>query len=128
MRRLSLPPALHRPMVMGLSGLCASLVMAALSSTAVARPPAPAVEPVPATPSANTIELPGDAKPGVRNSEMDAQLFYQSLVAEMQVRQGQPGVGYQIYLETARRRGHHGGTLANGPAGHGCIVADHKHR
>ena len=105
MRRLSLPPALHRPMVMGLSGLCASLVMAALSSTAVARPPAPAVEPVPATPSANTIELPGDAKPGVRNSEMDAQLFYQSLVAEMQVRQGQPGVGYQIYLETARRRG-----------------------
>ena len=123
MRRLSLPPALHRPLVLGVSGLCTSLVLAALSSTAVARPP----QPTPVLPAANTppglqlaaspepskpvaaepvapVVIP-ESKPPVLNSEMDAQLFYQLMVAEMQMRQGQPGVGYQIYLETARRRG-----------------------
>ena len=70
-----------------------------------------AASPEPAKPTATeapapaaTVEIP-ETKPPVLNSEMDAQLFYQLMVAEMQMRQGQPGVGYQIYLETARRRG-----------------------
>ena len=37
------------------------------------------------------------------NSEMDAPLFYQLLVGEMELRSGQPGVAFQVLLDAARR-------------------------
>lgn len=42
-------------------------------------------------------------KPAVRNSSMDAPLFYQVLIAEIQANAGDPGSAYQLYLEAARR-------------------------
>jgi tetratricopeptide (TPR) repeat protein len=39
------------------------------------------------------------------NSELDAPLFYQLLVGEMELRSGQPGVAYQVLLDAARRTG-----------------------
>ncbi|MEH0167848.1 tetratricopeptide repeat protein [Roseateles microcysteis] len=39
------------------------------------------------------------------NSDMDAPLFYQLLVGEMELRSGQPGVAFQVLLDAARRTG-----------------------
>lgn len=49
-------------------------------------PPAPASTPTPAQPSA-----------------MDAELFYQLLLGELNVRGGDPGAGYSLMLDAARR-------------------------
>lgn len=94
MRRLPLPAALHRSVVCCLWSACLGL--------------APSLQANPAQPTTpNPVSAPViiDAKPAVNNSDMDAALFYQLMVAEMQLRQGQAGVGYQIYLEAAKRRG-----------------------
>ncbi len=94
MRRLPLPAALHRSVVCCLWSACLGL--------------APSLQANPAQPAIpNPVGAPViiDAKPAVNNSDMDAALFYQLMVAEMQLRQGQAGVGYQIYLEAAKRRG-----------------------
>jgi tetratricopeptide (TPR) repeat protein len=47
------------------------------------------------------------APPGAAesNSRMDALLFYQLLIGEMQLQQGQPGAAYSLFLDAARRRG-----------------------
>lgn len=37
------------------------------------------------------------------NSDLDAPLFYQLLVGELELRAGQPGVAYQVLLDAARR-------------------------
>jgi tetratricopeptide (TPR) repeat protein len=57
--------------------------------------------------------LPADAQaakepPEISNSQMDAALFHQLLVAEMELRAGQPGVAYQLLLDAARRTGDEG--------------------
>ncbi|MDT9000213.1 tetratricopeptide repeat protein [Paucibacter sp. APW11] len=39
----------------------------------------------------------------VNNSDMDAPMFYQLLVGEMELRAGQPGVAFQVLLDAARR-------------------------
>lgn len=39
------------------------------------------------------------------NSDMDAPLFYQLLVGEMELRSGKPGVAFQVLLDAARRTG-----------------------
>ncbi len=44
-----------------------------------------------------------EAKPPVNNSAMDATLFYQVLISEIQARQGDLGTAYQIYLDAAKR-------------------------
>jgi len=41
----------------------------------------------------------------VPRSDMDAQLFYQVLVGELELREGQAGTAYQIILDAARRTG-----------------------
>ncbi|MDI4635162.1 tetratricopeptide repeat protein [Pelomonas sp. V22] len=46
---------------------------------------------------ANTVPPP--------NSDMDAPLFYQLLVGEMELRSGKPGVAFQVLLDAARRTG-----------------------
>ncbi|MFN5046575.1 tetratricopeptide repeat protein [Roseateles sp.] len=43
--------------------------------------------------------------PAVKNSDLDAPLFYQLLVGEMELRAGQPGVAFQVLLDAARRTG-----------------------
>lgn len=39
----------------------------------------------------------------VPRSDMDARLFYEVLIGEMQLREGQPGTAYEIILDAARR-------------------------
>lgn len=39
----------------------------------------------------------------VRNSAMDAELFYQLLISELELRKGQPAVAFQVMLDAARR-------------------------
>ena len=41
--------------------------------------------------------------PTPSNSDLDAPLFYQLLVGEMELRSGQPGVAFQVLLDAARR-------------------------
>jgi tetratricopeptide (TPR) repeat protein len=41
--------------------------------------------------------------PTISNSELDAPLFYQLLIGEMELRSGQPGVAFQVLLDAARR-------------------------
>lgn len=48
---------------------------------------------------------PTASAPAVQNSELDAPLFYQLLVGEMELRAGQPGVAFQVLLDAARRTG-----------------------
>ncbi|MEY4429100.1 MAG: hypothetical protein RLZZ182_1789, partial [Pseudomonadota bacterium] len=42
--------------------------------------------------------------PGVVNSALDAQLFYQLLIGEIAARDGDLGTAYQLYLEGAKRQ------------------------
>lgn len=46
--------------------------------------------------------------PTVSNSLMDAPLFHQLLVGEMELRSGQPAVAFQLLLDAARRTGDEG--------------------
>lgn len=52
---------------------------------------------------APTIALAATDTP--RRSALDAQLFYQLLIAEMQLRGGDPGSAYRVFIEAARRSG-----------------------
>ncbi|MGC4076831.1 MAG: tetratricopeptide repeat protein [Rubrivivax sp.] len=73
----------------GLRPLAAALALATISAWAqdAAPPAAPASSP-PAV---------------VRNSLLDAPLFYQLLIGEIEAREGQPGAAYQVILDAARR-------------------------
>lgn len=73
------------------------LALALLCHSAWAAPDKPA--PRSAIPAASAPA----AKPPVRNSAMDAPLFYQVLIAEIQANAGDPGSAYQLYLDAARR-------------------------
>jgi len=46
---------------------------------------------------------PASSPPAVNNSLLDAPLFYQLLIGEIEARQGQPGAAYQVILDAARR-------------------------
>lgn len=43
------------------------------------------------------------AEQALPNSRLDAPLFYQLLIGEMQLQQGQPGAAYSLFLDAARR-------------------------
>lgn len=43
------------------------------------------------------------ARPPVENSALDAQLFYQLLIGEIELRSGDAGTAYQVMLDAARR-------------------------
>jgi len=75
-----------------LSALLLALAAAGLSTAALAQP-APPVERAPAPLSG----------PPVENSRLDAPLFYQLLLAEMQLRSGDTATGYQLLIDAARR-------------------------
>lgn len=69
---------------------------------------APAADPAtPAAPAAPAAaEAPASAASApVVNSDLDAPMFYQLLVGELELQGGQPGVAYQVLLDAARRSG-----------------------
>ncbi|MEY5099019.1 MAG: hypothetical protein RJA36_1738 [Pseudomonadota bacterium] len=68
--------------------LVCSLALAVCSSSAAYSQPAP-------------DDTKPDAPPA--NSELNAQLFYQLLVGELQVTQGEPGAGFSLLLDAARK-------------------------
>ncbi|RZL11448.1 MAG: tetratricopeptide repeat protein [Rubrivivax sp.] len=49
------------------------------------------------------VPTPPDLIPTVENSALDATLFYQLLISEVQARSGDLGTAYQLYLDAARR-------------------------
>jgi tetratricopeptide (TPR) repeat protein len=53
---------------------------------------------------AHALEAP-PATPPVSNSSMDAPLFYQLLIGELELGNGQVGVAFQVLLDAARRTG-----------------------
>lgn len=45
----------------------------------------------------------GQEPPAAKSSAMDASLFYQLLLGELQVQQGEPGAGFSLLLDAARK-------------------------
>ena len=77
-----------------LPALLVALAAAGLAS------PLPAL----AQPAEPVVRAPAEpAGPPVENSRLDAPLFYQLLLAEMQLRNGDTATGYQLLLDAARR-------------------------
>jgi tetratricopeptide (TPR) repeat protein len=72
-------------------------LLAALAAGAVSMSPATMAQTAaPAAPGASDATVPA-------NSGMDAPLFYQLLIGEMELRSGEPGTAYEIILDAARR-------------------------
>ena len=101
--QLQRPALLPRPA--GRRTAAAALaVLAALSAPAAwaqqAQNPAPAGTSSPPT-AANTPDTETPAAP--TRSAMDALLFYQLLLGELELRQGQPALAFEVLLDAARR-------------------------
>lgn len=83
-----------------------TIAFAALTLSIGAAMAAP-IEPHPSLPGllsqATTPEAPATPPEPPTRSAMDANLFFQVLVAEVQANSGDPGSAYQIYLDAARR-------------------------
>ncbi|HYR25037.1 MAG TPA: tetratricopeptide repeat protein [Aquabacterium sp.] len=75
-----------------LPGLLSLALVAPMSWAAPGKPAAPPI-----------LTRTDSNKPPIQNSALDAPLFYQLLVAEMQANTGDAGSAYQLYLEAARR-------------------------
>lgn len=86
---------------------CTALWMSAVSTPAAATSPSTASLGLPFSrlAQASATEAPATPTPPTEptRSAMDANLFFQVLVAEVQANSGDPGSAYQIYLEAARR-------------------------
>lgn len=71
------------------------------------QPAVPAASPTPPAPAVPAASAPAasaeQAKPPVLNSGLDAPLFYQLLIGEIELNAGQAGNAYQIMLDAARR-------------------------
>lgn len=85
-------------------GATALLAGAAWSPSSPAASAAAPATPVPAAPAAPAASAPA-AAPAVENSALDAPLFYQLLIGEIELRSGDPGAAYQVILDAARRTG-----------------------
>jgi tetratricopeptide (TPR) repeat protein len=72
----------------------ATLVLMGLAFAAAAQTPAPTA-PAAAPPA---------SEPAVANSALNAPLFYQLLLGEINVRAGEPGTGYSLILDAARKQ------------------------
>lgn len=81
-----------------LAALCALFVPAAVVAQQPESPPEAASEPEGAA---------SQPEPFV-NSELDASLFYQLLIGEIELRSGDAGSAYQVLLDAARRSGDEG--------------------
>lgn len=79
--------------------LTAALALGSTATTqAVLAAEAPSA-PAPAAPAASATPAP------VVNSDLDAPLFYQLLIGEMELQRGEVGMAYQVLLDAARRTG-----------------------
>ncbi|MBT9455869.1 MAG: tetratricopeptide repeat protein [Burkholderiaceae bacterium] len=74
-------------------GLTVAVMCSALAAASSHAQEQPATEAPPAPPAP------------VYNSELDAPLFYQLLIGEMELRSGEPGNAFQVLLDAARRTG-----------------------
>ena len=70
------------------AGTLAALILAAPLGFAATAEPAPDAKP---------------AKPPVVNSALDAPLFYQLMIGELELREGQAGAAFEVVLDAARR-------------------------
>lgn len=93
-----MPAPFHRTAVSALAVLWASLVVGSGAVWAQGQSAAPA-----SSASAPASDDPPDRGPGVVNSPLDAQLFYQLLIGELELRGGQAGTAYEVVLDAARR-------------------------
>ncbi len=75
------------------AGFGAGLLLALAATTAHSQPAAPATA-MAATGQPTEVD----------NSALDAQLFYQLLVGEIELRGGSPGAGFEIVLDAARKQ------------------------
>ena len=73
------------------------LAALALAAGSVFAAPTVPAQPDPAAPSASAPEAP------VENSALDAPLFYQLLIGELELGQGDAGTSYQVLLDAARK-------------------------
>ena len=90
-----MPLPLHRV-------ITAAALLAALQAHAQApAPDAPATPATPATPPAAAASAVPDEP--ATHSAMDAPLFYQLLIGEIELQNGQAGVAFQVLLDAARR-------------------------
>ena len=77
--------------------LCAAALWAAPAASQTA-PPAPAApQPAASTPAAGTATAPVDS------SRLDSELFYQLMLGEMNVTNGDAGTGFSLLLDAARK-------------------------
>ena len=53
--------------------------------------------------AATTAPQAAVAPESVLNSSLDAPLFYQLMIGELELRQGEPGAAYEVVLDAARR-------------------------
>lgn len=93
-RSTAAPTALHhRPRWRVNLVAAAVMLVTALGTTPTWAQSAPKAKAVPKTAPTSSV----------RNSALDAELFYQLLVSELELRQGDAGVAYQVMLDAARR-------------------------
>jgi len=90
-------PLLSRP---ALSRTVAAATLLALGLNVQAQEASPPVSPATAASAA-----PVESTEPVINSPMDAPLFYQLLIGELELQSGQAGVAFQVLLDAARRTG-----------------------
>lgn len=76
------------------AGLGAAMVLAALPLSAVQAQTAPTPPAAAARGAANTVN----------NSALDASLFYQLLIGELELRAGSPGTAFEVVLDAARKQ------------------------
>ena len=85
---------------------CAAHAQSAPEPAASAASATPAEPSAPAAPASDAAEAPATAASApIVNSDIDAPLFYQLLIGELELQGGQPGVAYQVMLDAARRTG-----------------------
>jgi tetratricopeptide (TPR) repeat protein len=98
------PPRQPLAVPQGLARGARSARLAAASAmlAMLALPPTPATAQAPVA-AAAPITAPATEPPA--NSGLDAPLFYQLLIGEMELRGGEPGTAYQVILDAARRTG-----------------------
>jgi hypothetical protein len=79
----------NRARSLTLGGLLAALVLACVPATAQ-------------SPEPNT-QAAAAAKPEPENSSLDAPLFYQLLIGEIELSEGHPGSAYEVVFDAAKR-------------------------
>ena len=106
---MSLSSLRRRAASVGIGGAALVFVCVAMAAepapadAAPATPTPAASAPAASAPAASEAAAEAPAKPPVHNSNIDAALFYQLLIGEIELNAGHAGNAYQILLDAARR-------------------------